>query len=423
MSQRSLQYLIDQYATGEISPGEMELFKQYIVSGQGSGLTIKDDDIRKWIEQRIAQRIMEAPPPHSKDWDQQVQQILSIDKTAPSAMPISGTAKKIFRLAMPYAAAVLFLVGLTTVFFIYQNRSKQNPVEARANMVTADEIFPGSNKAILTLDDGNIIVLDDSLRQGVITEQGGSLLLKINNGEIVYNAGQEQNNEILWNTMSTPRGGQYKLTLPDGTRVWLNAASSIKYPVAFVGIERRVTVKGEAYIEVAHDKTKPFIVNVDGRMNVKALGTSFNISSYDDEENTTTTLIDGKVQVWKGNETNDLTDPAPGGSMVLSPGQQARLSMRNTNTSIEKKLLNQNSIEGVLAWKNGYFIFDNMNIKEMARQLERWYDVKFLFEGGAADMEIGGKMDRGVKLADIIKFFNDYGFKTELNGRVITVKK
>lgn len=419
MAQISLHYLIEQYASGKITDEELDLFKKLITSDDGENRTLAVDEIRKWLEGRP-----ENPLSYEhKKWDKILRDIIKIDKEATTVKTVPFRhLPGVYRTVTRYAAAILLLIGLSVAMFVYLKRSPDHSEERVSRALSVGDILPGSDRAVLILGDGSQITLD-SLAPGVIAAQGSTSVIKPDNGEIVYTAQSGSAKDVLWNTMSVPRGGQYRLTLPDGTKVWLNAASSITYPTIFAGHERLVKVKGEVYMEVAHDKTMPFIVNVDDKINVKALGTSFNINSYPDEENIITTLVEGKVQVWEKHETGKQEPEREKKMIILSPGQQVLKVISRENAPLQQISVNPDQVSQVLAWKNGYFSFENTGIKEMARQIERWYDVKFIFEGDFSDMELGGKMDRGVKLSDIIRFFNDYGFKTELTGRVVTVRK
>lgn len=299
-----------------------------------------------------------------------------------------------------YAAALL-LISFTAIYF-YTTIDKEKPAVTQTP-VTDRPIVPGSNRALLTLADGSTIVLD-SAANGRLANEGGADIMKREDGQLAYEHQLQNSKEILWNTMRTPRGGQYQITLPDGTKVWLNAASSITFPVAFVDKERRVKITGEVYMEVAHNKLKPFFVDVDGKSSVEVLGTSFNINAYGDEGNISTTLIEGSIKM--------------NNRMVLKPGQQA-VQPGDSAT----KIISNADIAQVLAWKNGIFNFNGTDFKVVVRQLERWYDIVIDLRGKYDDMIMDGKMDRGVQLPDIIRFFNSYGFETKLEGRTLIVTR
>jgi ferric-dicitrate binding protein FerR (iron transport regulator) len=215
------------------------------------------------------------------------------------------------------------------------------------------------------------------------------------------------------NTMHVPKGGQYQLTLPDGTKVWLNAASSITYPTAFSGSQRSVTISGEAYFEVAKKVNSPFHVKVGDREEVQVLGTSFNVNAYEDESDIRTTLLDGKIRIEQQQR-----------SVVLAPGQQARLraGLPATASGPAIKVIGHADIDKVMAWKNGYFNFEDMQFGEAMRQLARWYDIDVVYENGIPDIPLGGETSRNLKLSDLLKGLAGAGVKYKLEqGRRLII--
>jgi transmembrane sensor len=255
--------------------------------------------------------------------------------------------------AIGLAACVVLLVGL----FLVLNRTENRPSVSPPPVVTND-VAPGTSKAILTLSDGRTMVLD-SIR-GSIAGISGARVVN-NNGGIAYSSAADQSSSI--NTISTPRGGQYQLTLSDGSKVWLNAASSVKFPTAFNGKDRKVEITGEAYFEVAHDPYKAFYVEANGA-EIKVLGTHFNVNAYDNEEATQVTLLQGSVRV-----NNDK------GATTIQPGQQAVVA-----TGREPAVTTTPDLDEVMAWKNGVFEFKDASIEEIMKQVERWYNVRVTYE-------------------------------------------
>jgi ferric-dicitrate binding protein FerR (iron transport regulator) len=293
--------------------------------------------------------------------------------------------------------------------------TKQKDVDlVKGKTIATPDILPGSNKALLTLSDGTTITLD-SAASGAIAQQGSSSIIKTPAGEIVYNAKGLPGGEVMMNTMSTPRGGQYRLTLPDGTTVWLNAASSITFPAAFTGNDRKVKVTGEVYMEVVKNDKMPFRVDVDGRTAVEVLGTSFNINSYTDEGAIVTTLIEGKVRVLPGNIA--VSASAERQSATLRPGQQAFQPNNTTTVNIS----NNANMEQVLAWKNGIFSFTGKSFPSAMKDIERWYDIQVSYEGAIPTIKLKGEMDRGVQLTDLIRFLQGFGLQVALKGRTLVV--
>lgn len=413
----SLRYLIEQYNTQKITPEELALLKDMLSSEdiiQQEGMT---GELETWMKEK-----KESDTPYdAMKWQPILKNVLKIDKKPVPVKQISERVAGRYFSLIRYAASILLLIGLSVVVYHFVNQT-EGLSGKQLSHTSIDDIEPGYNKAILTLGDGSTIVLD-STKQGEIARQGNASITIRDDGEIRYDPKGNFTDKVLYNTMQTPRGGQYRLVLPDGSRVWMNAASSITYPAMFTGNERKVKIIGEVYIEVVPNKSKPFFVNVNDKVTVKALGTGFNISAYPDEDGIITTLIEGKVLVTDLYGKEVETANSGKNELILTPGQQA-IKIGHPNTSqLQHKSINKEQVTQILAWKNGYFDFESLSILEMARQIERWYDVKFDFDGDFSRVELRGKMDREVKLSDIIHFFNDYGYKTELNGRVITVRK
>lgn len=310
----------------------------------------------------------------------------------------------IFRRWSWVAAAIILLLGVGTYF--WPNNKTTAPTVAIA------DISPGGNGAILTLANGKQVVLD-SMANGLIAVQKGAQTM-IRNGELVYDASGAASGEIMYNTMRTPKGRQFRLQLPDGTRVWLNAASSIRYPTAFTGEERKVEITGEAYFEVAkafsagdREGVIPFRVNVRNKAEVEVLGTHFNINAYENEKDIATTLMEGRVRVMQGSN-----------ALVLRPGQQALIP------AIEEKvqLINNADTDKVMAWKNGLFYFEGLTLEEAMRQLERWYDIEVIYEGAVPNIRFGGKMSRDISLSGLLQLLSDSQLKFRLEeGRRLIV--
>lgn len=308
-----------------------------------------------------------------------------------------------------YAAVLLLVVGSAALLYRYSPWLNNDPVLAEKQLLEPQDIGPGTEKALLTLSDGTTIVLD-SINNGAIARQGNAEVIKLGNGQIVYDLKGRAGKEAMWNTMTTPRGGQYSLVLPDGTKVWLNAASSITYPAVFVDTERKVKVNGEAYFEVAKNKEKPFIVDVDGRSVVQVLGTSFNINAYADEPFTRTTLLEGSLRV---------SSAEAKAAALIRPGQEAAIA--HTATATKGVVVSDADIQEALAWKNGLFHFNDADLSTVVRQLEKWYDISVRFEGEIPDVQLIGEMKRGVKLSTILTWFSDLGIKTRLEGRNLII--
>jgi ferric-dicitrate binding protein FerR (iron transport regulator) len=290
------------------------------------------------------------------------------------------------------AAAILLLIAGA---FWLSDRHSEKSVAAGPGRPAQDHILPGSDKAVLTLHDGRRIVLD-SMAAGVLTTQGNAQVVKMPDGQLAYRtsdfSGSRDTSANVYNTMETPRGGMYRLRLPDGTGVWLNSASSIRYPVAFRGTDRKVTVSGEAYFEVASNTRLPFIVESRG-MQIRVLGTSFNLMAYADEGAIKTTLISGSVQLVSGGKVQ-----------LLRVGQQGSLAEGSGTFSVQKANINE-----ALAWKEGKFRFVASGVQPIMRQIARWYDVDVIYKGAPPEVVLTGVFSRKEDVAQLLEVLEDAG--------------
>lgn len=310
------------------------------------------------------------------------------------------------------AAAILFLAGGAYLLFGPKDQEPDILVKERPQ-----DVAPGGERATLTLADGTAILLD-STGSGVLAQQSGMQIVKLDSGQLAYQAGDQGGTEKeQYNTLTTPRGGQYRVTLPDGTRVWLNAASSLRYPAAFTGGERNVELNGEAYFEVASREKMPFIVQLNG-MEVEVLGTHFNIMAYEDENTIQTTLLEGSVAVstkspQAGNKKQETKN-----SKRLKPGQQARLSKGTADLEIAEVNTNE-----AVAWKDGFFQFERASLPVVMRQLERWYNIEVVYEGAIPEQYFGGRIPRNLPLSKIISVLEHNKVRFRIEGRRLIILK
>lgn len=303
-----------------------------------------------------------------------------------------------------YAAAASLLVLLAAAFYIWFRPEKTKQLAGKDPVSNQQEILPAKDIATLTLADGSTILLDST---GMMKLKGNTSLPVTTgaDGSLVYHADKQAAGTTSMNTLSTPRGGQFRITLPDGTRLWLNAASSVTFPTTFNSSRRNIKISGEAYLEVSSNPRQPFSVEL-GKSTIDVLGTNFNVQAYADDRNITTTLLEGSVRV---------------SSVVIKPGQQAVISQGAEDKNPE--VLNGADLQKVMAWKNGFFNFDNVSLKEVMKQLERWYDIDVKYEGAAPDVVFKGGMDRGVQLSGIIRFLQNFGISATMNGRTMIISK
>jgi transmembrane sensor len=309
------------------------------------------------------------------------------------------------------AAAVVGVLGLGGWWWARPDKRLTETVVQRPAVETV--VKPGGNKATLVLANGSTVTLD-STKNGVLATQGTTNVVKVAGGQLAYaggvadgaggTAGQTKM-AILYNTVRTPKGGQYQVTLPDGSRVWLNAATALRFPTAFTGRERTVELTGEAYFEIAPRKDQPFIVKVH-EMTVDVLGTSFDVMAYDDEEIFRTTLLTGAVRV-EGGKTAKL----------LRPGEAARL---DTNTKVIS--VAEADTDQAVAWKNGLFQYEGATLETVMRQVARWYDVDVAYTG-KVERHFSGMISRNAPLAEVLHVLERAG-KTSftLEGRTVTIR-
>jgi len=243
----------------------------------------------------------------------------------------------------------------------------------------------------------------DTLGNGLVASQQGTRI-SLQNGSLAYDASQAA--DVTFNTVTTPRGRKFQLLLPDGSSVWLNAASSLRFPTAFNGANRTVEITGEAYFEVAHNPRRPFIVKVGENAAVEVLGTHFNINAYADESSINTTLLEGAVKVRAFSQSH-----------TLHPGQQARIF----NSGRAVKVLNSVDLSQVIAWKNGLFNFQGAGLEAVMRQLARWYDLEVVYEGKVPQLEFGGELPTTLNLSQVVKILSkvEVKFRIEENRRLI----
>ncbi|MCF8453797.1 MAG: FecR domain-containing protein [Pedobacter sp.] len=389
MDKKDFQKLLDKYIAGEASLEE----EQRLLNFYGSFQKQSESDLEiEQIGDNIFERIQETIHPVEEDqYSYRFYYLKSI------------------------SIAAMILLAITTGIYFYSNREIVEP-EHFAEIDVQNDIAPGYNKAILTLADGSKISLDDAAN-GLLASQGNIAITKTENGQIVY-----ENNNIdrtkfmanrsVTNTIQTPKGGKYQVRLPDGSKVWLNSASTLSYPTTFAGNERKVQLKGEAYFEISPNKNIPFRVQ-SGNQIVEVLGTHFNINSYDDEDYVKTTLLEGSVKVILNSKPNVVSN-----TRLLKPGEQSLTKSSRSDIRIENA-----DTEKAVAWKNGYFKFRNTPIREIMREIERWYDVELVYEGKIPTDEFTGFISNDVKISAVLKIMEESGgVKFTVKGKKLKVK-
>ncbi len=299
------------------------------------------------------------------------------------------------------AASVIALLGTLSYFMIFTGARKSAPI---AKVLPNDIKAPQANRAMITLANGQKLYLDSACNGGLAV-QGNVHLMKLAGGQISYQQGPgTDNGKAAYNTLSNPKGSKViNMSLVDGSKVWLNAGSSLTYPVSFVGNERKVSVTGEAYFEVAPNASMPFIVS-HGAMNARVLGTHFNVNAFEDDgADIQVTLLEGSIKINNGKATR-----------LLKPGQQALVSN-------EVKIKNDVDLDRVMAWKNGYFHFDNASLQHVLNEISRWYDVDVVYEGVNRPRAFVGEIQRDLALSEVLKIFEKNKMHFRIEGKNLIV--
>jgi len=325
-----------------------------------------------------------------------------------ATLPVHDEEQPVRRLWPRIAAAASILLMLSAGGYFLLHKTPAVYLVAQNHV---PDIAPGSNKAILTLSNGKKLNLTDA-KTGVLSKQGNKLIKKTSDGTVSYEASESDgdNRQPGYNTIVTPQGGQWSVILPDGSRAMLDAASSIKYPVSFSGYERRVEITGQVYFEVVHNAANPFRVIVKDQV-VEDIGTKFNINAYDDEPVIKTTLLEGGVKV--SNPSASLLSSREG--ILLKPGQQA--AFQNNRFTVAYA-----NVEDALAWKNGYFSFNDEKTADVMRKLSRWYAIEIRYQGNVPDQVFEGTIPRNTPLSQVLKVLEEAKLHFTLDGKVLTIK-
>lgn len=369
-----LSYLFDQYVGDSASAEELEELK----------LILNDPSYDETAKNYLLS-LLRSTEPMAVGSEDRLQAVLRrIKEKQPTLRrtpePYSHRSPVIRR----WWAVAALLIGTAVTVWLFARIRTTEPVVAGRHPLVHDRA-PGRNVAVLTLADGSSITLD-SAHNGLLTQQGAASVTKSGDGALAYQATNGEKKIAVYNTLTTPRGGQYRLLLPDGSQVWLNAASSISYPTAFTGSERSVTITGEAYFEIAANAAMPFRVHVNapqGQKDIRVLGTHFNVKAYADETTVTTTLLEGSVEL---------------AGTVLKPGEAGQWRADGT-----MQVDPHADLEQAIAWKNGMFHFEGADVAEVMRQISRWYDVDVVFKGKLPDAKFEGEIPRNSHLTEVFR--------------------
>jgi transmembrane sensor len=400
-SNKRILYLLQNYMAGTASHSEKEELWDWF------GMNEDDGEFQSYIQKLLSEYPAERKEVNV-DWERIFAEILAKreEHIEDHLVPAPIYRLNFLRKWGWAAAAAVLLIGSGAFFLLRRTNEKR----AIAAVQTKEDVLPGSNKAILTLANGSKIILD-SVHNGTLAQQGNTNIVKTDSGQLAYTTSAEKpEKEIALNTLSTPRGGQFQLILPDGTKVWLNAASSITYPTAFVGKERKVTVTGEVYFEVIHNDRQPFSVTAN-KTEIQDIGTHFNVNAYADESGIKTTLLKGSVRLIENKN-----------KIVLKPGQQGITGIQGDN---QIQVTSDIDIEKIMAWKNGWFEFDQTDLSVIMRQISRWYNVDVTFEGNGRGQKFFGRISKDVPLSNILQSLeaDSKGVKFKLEGTKLIIQQ
>lgn len=395
MNEQSIKYLIQQKLTGKLTSEEQDTLT----------LWLQDENNRELFVQLVTPLISthhETGNYRENEFESVLKNILIADNFEQE----TPVRKMQFNNWYRYAAAAVVLFVIATTIYLFNNKHSEQ-LDLAKQLPPLKEVPAGTTKAVLTLADGSQIILDSTHQSGTLARQGNTKVIN-QNGQLSYDG--KTSTDILYNTLTTHRGEQSPvLTLADGTKVWLNAASSIQFPVSFTGKERDVTITGEVYFEVAKNADMPFKVHIkmpsgDGG-DVLVLGTHFNIMAYPEEAAVKTTLLEGAVQVSKGVISKQLV-----------PGQQAVLRKGSDEPTVQ-----ETDVDIAVAWKNGLFMFDPTDVGALMRQISRWYNVEIRFAGGVPDKVFWGGIDRSLPLSSVLKALEKNNIRFRMEGKEIIV--
>ena len=372
-----IHYLLEAYISGQANSAEENEFMDWVLEAE------EDSDLQSfmldvWNEYKPKEK------PANVNWDEMYSRVMQ-----PPIVSIEPKVKRMSWVRFSAAAVILIVLAAGTYLYFIPHSSKTVvTIDSKQNDIAP----PSGNKAVLTLADGTKIEIDSS-GNGTLAVQGNVKVIKKSNGEISYTG--SYTGEPSYNTLTVPRGSQpLSLTLSDGSKVWINVGSSLSYPTAFAGVERKVKITGEAYFEVAYKTVMPFIVQHDD-IEIRVLGTHFNVNTYEDETDERITLLEGSVRI----KRNSLTQ-------VLKPGQQARISNKKIN---DIKIVNDVNLDEVMAWKDGKFGFgENTDISTIMRQISRWYNVEIEYQGDI-DQRFWGSISKYVNVSEICSNFEGGG--------------
>ena len=389
MDKDALESLLDKYQRGECSPEEVQMVESWYASYDSRETQSLSKARQMEMYHSLTQKIQE--------------------ETEQAGSRQLARRKKIMLRVVGIAASLLLVIS--TLYVFNAQHTKGNAPVSAIKIVPQHDLLPGSEKATLTLGDGTVVNLEE-VKPGLVASQGNAKLIKLSNGRLTYKIDKITSGYIPVNEIRTPRGGAYQVVLPDGSHVWLNSTSSIRFPAEFSATERKIELTGEAYFEITHDAKRPFRVGLQSEAangstcSIEVLGTHFNVMAYADEQSVKTTLLEGSVRV-SGEHINK----------ILKPGQQAELK-----PDFSSAVVSSADIEEAIAWKNNLFWFNNADIHSVMRQVARWYNVDISYEGNVSKI-FKGSVPRDLtaaKLFDILERTGGVHFKITDKKVIVT---
>lgn len=403
---RHLEQMLQRYLRDDLSKDEVREMLEHIVQHPALAAELLEEDRSRAFSEKLLNT-----PALPESASKRMYERLAVEIRSNEQEELTTVTTPVRRLNYRWhwiAAAIVPAMFIVAYFWQSGNKKIEQPVE---QVSVIKDVAPGKNGAILTLADGSNVVLDSAGNQQIARQ--GNVQITNKKGQLTYNSNHSGAAETVYNTLRTPAARQYKLILPDGSKVWLNAGSSVRYPTVFKGKSREVETTGEVYFEVVHNASKPFRVKT-GSIVIEDIGTAFNINAYGDEPFVKTTLVEGSIRLHAGSNNK-----------VLRPGMQGAIK-----TSSSEITVNNVEVEETIAWKEGLFNFNNLDMETVMRQIGRWYNMEIIYEGKKPEGHFSGIIDRNTNLAFILKSLELSGmrFKVETSttpaqmGKIIVLK-
>lgn len=388
METNQLEDLIKKYNKGQCTPEEKDWLEQWFFSFEWSRQEDFPESTVRELKETVWNNLQEKMS-HTSPWQN-------------DPVSIRSKRRRLWRYSA-VAASILVVISFSTFVIYNRVKDKTSLPAGEESKASHLQVLPGSSKASLVMDNGSVVTLDSAAVTQLTTDDG--TIIDKQYGTITYKNNQVATDKVSYNTLYIPRGGEFQLILPDGSKVWMNAASSLKFPTRFIEKERTVYLTGEAYFEVAKNPRQPFKVIVEKDMEVQVVGTHFNVMAYPDERAIKTTLAEGSVNI----KTNTKT-------ISLAPAQQAALNRGSRLLEVTKA-----DIDKELAWKNGMIEFQDDDLPYIMRQLGRWYDVDISFETTVSSATYNGSIPRKALLSEVMKILSIAGIKYRMDNKKLII--